>query len=84
MIHRTNRAKQSAQMESERQFRLSRNAQVYYALPRRTNIEKQTNIDKPEGAGWVVTFGTAGVVVAIILLIAVVKAIVWAAQKWNW
>lgn len=83
MIHRTNRAKQRAQMESERQFRLSRNAQVYYALPRRTNVEKQTNIDKPEGAGWVVIFSAIGTVAGFLALWKILELAVWFFDKFG-
>lgn len=58
-------------------------AQQHSAIQFEKQRRKHLLTDKPEGAWWVVTFGTAGVVVAIIVLIAAVKAIIWAGKTFN-
>lgn len=76
--------RKKARLESNRQFETAAQRGVTISIihPRQPLVVAP--VDKPEGAGWVVTFGAAGVVLAIIALISVVKVIVWAAQKWNW
>lgn len=58
-------------------------AQQHSAIQFEKQQRKHLATDKPEGAGWVVTFGTAGVAIAIIVLIAAVKFIVWAGKTFN-
>lgn len=72
------------QKESERRFRLSRNAQVYYALPLRSDLGNTNSTDKPEGAGWVLAFGGIGIGLSVLMIVGVVSAIVFFAEKYGW
>ena len=76
--------RKSLQNESERQLRLSRNAQVYYALPRRSDLGNTTSTDKSEGAGWVLAFGGIGIGLSIFIIVGIVSVIAFFAEKYGW